>query len=168
MKVYRYPIRTLAGDYLRAAAGFSVGVGLMSLGASTLVITIGTGIAGLFSLFGCRTLQRHVTKVAVDDREIRNVAFGTRAMGWADLERFKLRYYGTKRQEKGSEGFMQLTLKGGGRSLTYDSGIEGFTFIAWRATQAARENGIGFDPTSAGNLLAIGLDADREIPPPGS
>ncbi len=168
MKMYRYPGRTLAGDYLRAAVGLSVGAGLMWLGASTLIVAIGTGIAGLFSLFGCRTLQRHVTKVAINDQEIRNVAFGTRIMGWADLERLKLRYYGTKRQEKGSEGFMQLTLKGGGQSLTYDSGIEGFTFITWRATKAARENGISFDPASAGNLLAIGLDADRETPPPQS
>ena len=166
MKIYRYPTRTLAGDYLRAAAGLSVGIGLMSLGASTLVVAIGTGIAGLFSLFGCRTLQRHVTKVAINDQEICNMSFGTRVMGWAELERFKLRYYGTKRQEKGSEGFMQLTLKGGGQSLTYDSGIEGFMFITWRATKAARENGVSFDPASAGNLLAIGLDADRETPPP--
>ena len=164
MKVYRYPIRTLAGDYLRAAAGFSVGVGLMSLGASTLVITIGTGIAGLFSLFGCRTLQRHVTKVAVDDREIRNVAFGTRVMGWADLERFKLRYYGTKRQEKGSEGFMQLTLYGGSTSLIYDSGLEGFDFVTWRAAKALRENGRSPDPTTAGNLLTLGLDGEGAMP----
>lgn len=168
MKVYRYPMRTLAGDYLRAATGLSVGVGLMWLGASTWTLAVGTGIAGLFSLFGCRTLQRHATKVAISDDEICNVTLGTRVMGWGELERLKLRYYGTKRQEKGSEGFMQLTLKGGGQSLTYDSGIEGFTFITWRAAKAARENGVSFDPASAGNLLAIGLDADRETPPPQS
>ena len=135
-------------------------------GIEVRVVAVGTGIAGLFSLFGCRTLQRHLTKVAINDHEICNVAFRTRVLGWAELERFKLRYYGTKRQEKGSEGFMQLTLKGGGQSLTYDSGIEGFAFITWRATKAARENGVSFDPVSAGNLLAIGLDADRETPPP--
>ena len=83
-----------------------------------------------------------------------------------NLERIKLRYYGTKRQERGRGGFMQLTLKGGGASLACDSGIEGFRYIAWRAAKAARDNGVSVDPASAGNLLALGLDADGEAPPP--
>ena len=62
---------------------------------------------------------------------------------------------------------MQLTLKGGGTSFTLESSLEGFDYIAWRASKAARENGLSMDPTSAGNLLAIGLDADGEMPPPG-
>ena len=61
---------------------------------------------------------------------------------------------------------MQLTLKGAGTSLTYDSGLEGFDYLAWRAAKALRENGRDIDPTSAGNLLTLGLDADGEMPPP--
>lgn len=171
MKVYRYPPRALTGDYVRSAAGIVVGFGvLLSAPASPAIIVIGGGVAGLFSLFGFRTVQRHVTKVALTEGEICDAAFGTRVMNWSDLERLKLRYYGTRRQERGGGevkgGFMQLTLKGGGQSFTYESSMEGFTYIAWRAAKAARENGMSLDPTSAGNLLAIGLDADRETPPP--
>ena len=61
---------------------------------------------------------------------------------------------------------MQLTLKGGGRSFTFESSMDGFRYVAWRAAKAMRENGQSVDPTSAGNLLAIGLDADGEKPPP--
>ena len=51
-------------------------------------------------------------------------------------------------------------------TLTYDSGIDGFDFLAWRAAKAIRENGLSIDPTSAGNLLSLGVDADQETPPP--
>lgn len=167
MKVYRYPGRALTGDYIRAAAGIVVGFGvLLSAPSTPAIILFGGGVAGLFSFFGYRTIQRHMTRVAVTDAEICNAALGTSVMSWSDLERLKLRYYGTRRQDQGRGGFMQLTLKGAGASLTYESSMQGFNYIAWRAAKAARENGISLDPTSAGNLLALGLDADRDTPPP--
>lgn len=167
MRVFRYPGRTLVGDYVRSVAGMSLGFGvLLSVPATPAIIVIFGGVAGIFSLFGLRTVQRHVTKVAVTDAEICNAGFGTHTLCWGDLGQMKLRYYGTKRQERGQGGFMQLTLKGGGRSLTYDSGLEGFKYIAWRAAKAVRDNDLSVDPTSAGNLLALGLDADGEAPPP--
>ena len=167
MKVYRYPGRALTGDYFRSAAGMLIGFGvLLTVPATTVIVIVFGGVAGLFSYFGVRTMQRHMTRVAITDSEICNAAFGTRVMRWGDLEWLKLRYYGTKRQQRGQGGFMQLTLKGGGESFTYDSGIEGFKYIAWRSAKAARQNGVSVDPTSAGNLLALGLDADVEAPPP--
>ncbi len=168
MKVYRYPPRKLAGDYVRSATGLVVGLGLILAGSSTPALVIGLGVAGLFTVFGYRTAQRHLTAVAVTEAEISDSGFRTRALSWDELERLKLRYYGTKRQERGQGGFMQMTLKGRGASLTYDSEMEGFDFIAWRAAKAARENGVSLDPASAGNLLAMGFDADRETPPPES
>jgi hypothetical protein len=143
--------------------GFGV---LLSVPPTPAIIVIFGSVAGVFSLFGLRTVQRHVTKVAVTDAEVCNVGFRTCALCWGDLGQIKLRYYGTKRQERGEGGFMQLTLKGGGQSLTYDSGLEGFKYIAWRAAKAARDNDVSVDPASAGNLLALGLDADGEAPPP--
>ena len=167
MRVFRYAGRTLVGDYIRSVAGMSLGFGVMlSVPPTPAIIVIFGCVAGIFSLFGLRTVQRHVTKVAVTDAEICNAGFSTHALCWGDLGQMKLRYYGTKRQERGQGGFMQLTLKGGGRSLTYDSGLEGFKYIAWRAAKAVRDNDLSVDPTSAGNLLALGLDADGEAPPP--
>ncbi len=167
MKVFRYPGRALVGDYIRSAAGMVIGFGvLLSVPPTPAIIVVFGGVAGLFSLFGFRTLQRQMTRVAVTDAEICSAGLGSRVMSWADLERMKLRYYGTKRQERGQGGFMQLTLKGGGASLACDSSIDGFTYIAWRAAKAARDNGVSVDPASAGNLLALGIDADGETPPP--
>ena len=169
MKVYQYPPRTLVGDYIRSAVGLSVGLGVMlSVSPTPAIIVIFGGLAGLFGFFGYRTLQRHVVKVAVTDDEICNAGFRTRTMAWTDLEGLKLRYYGTKRQQRGGDGFMQLTLAGGGTSFSYESSLRGFRYIAWRAAKAIRENGGSVDPTSAGNLLAIGLDADGERPPPSN
>ena len=167
MREYRYPSRVLIGDYIRAGVGLAVGLGvLFAVQPTPAIVVVFGSIALLFLIFGLRTVQRHITKVAVTDSEICNAAFGTRILSWSDLERFKLRYYGTKRQHKAEGGFMQLSLGGAGASLSYESSIEGFRYIAWRAAKAMRENGQSMDPTSAGNLLAIGLDADGERPPP--
>jgi hypothetical protein len=167
MKVYRYSIRSLAGDYLRAVCGLAVGLGIaLSVTDSPVVLTIFSGIAVLFGYFASRTVQRHLTRVAITDQEICDAGIGTRVMAWKDLRRIKLRYFGTKRQQRGGSGFMQLTLKDGTTSLTYDWSLDGFDFIAWRAAKALRENGVSMDPASAGNLLTMGLDADGEMPPP--
>lgn len=167
MRIYRYPPRALAGDYIRAAAGLTVGLGVMlSVSPTPAIIAIFGGLTCIFGFFGYRTLQRHVVKVAVTDDEICNAGFRARTMAWSDLEKLKLRYYGTKKQQRGSSGFMQMTLAGGGASFSYESSLAGFRYIAWRAAKAIRENGGSVDPTSAGNLLAIGLDADGERPPP--
>ena len=167
MREYRYAPRVLLGDYLRAGVGLAVGLGiLLAVEPSPMIVIVFGAVAVLFGIFGLRTVQRHITKVAVTDEEICNAAFGTRSLSWSDLERFKLRYYGSKRQHKGEGGFMQLSLSGGGASLSYESSIDGFNYIAWRAAKAMRENGLSMDPTSAGNLLAMGLDADGERPPP--
>jgi hypothetical protein len=167
MMVHRYPARALAGDYIRAGAGLAVGLGvLLSTPLSPAIVTIFGSWSALFGYFAFRTVQRNVTRVAITDTEICDVGLRTRVMAWADLQWLKLRYFGTKRQARAEGGFMQLKLKGGGRSLTYDSGMEGFDYVAWRAAKAIRDNGFSMDPTSAGNLLSLGVDADRESPPP--
>lgn len=165
--VYRYPGRALAGDYVRAGAGLAVGLGvLLSTPLSPAIVVIFGSWSALFGYFAFRTVQRTVTRVAVTDTEICDVGLRTRVMVWADLQWLKLRYFGTKRQERSRGGFMQLKLKGGGRSFIYDSGIEGFDYLAWRAAKAIRDNGLSMDPASAGNLLSLGVEADRETPPP--
>ena len=167
MTVYRYPARALAGDYIRAGAGLAVGLGvLLSTSLSPAIVAIFGSWSVLFGLFAFRTVERTLTRVAITDTEICDVGLRTRVLAWGDLQRLKLRYFGTKRQTRAEGGFMQLKLKGGGRTLTYDSGIDGFDFLAWRAAKAIRENGLSIDPTSAGNLLSLGVDADQETPPP--
>ena len=169
VKIYRYPGQALAGDYIRSLVGAAVCLGiLVAQPANLVVLVLAGGIGALFAYFAFRTVQRHMTKVAVTDAEICNAGFVSRVMSWGNLERLRLRWYGTKRQGRNSGGFMQLTLRGGGQAFTHDSAMPGFTYIAWRAAKAARDNGVSVDPASAGNLLALGLDADGEMPPPES
>ncbi|MFQ6016978.1 MAG: hypothetical protein ACE5KF_02175 [Kiloniellaceae bacterium] len=166
MNVYRYPGRSLIGDYIRSFIGLAVGIGaLLSVPLSPAIIAIFGALTVLFLVFGLRTVQRQLMKVAVTNDEICSAGLGTRILPWTALERLKLRYYGTRRPQQGGlggGGFMQLTLKGGGASMTLESSIDGFEYIARCAAKAARENGVSLDPTSAGNLLDLGIDADSD------
>ena len=169
MNVFRYPVRSLVGDYLRAGVGLAVGLGVLASapGSVTLIVIFG-GLTALFGGFAYRTLRRHLLRVALTAKAIHGSGLGTQEVPWGKLDLVKLRYFGTQRQRKreAGGGFMQLTLKGAGASLTLESSIEGFEYIAWCAAKAARENGVGLDPASAGNLLELGIDADEDGPPP--
>ncbi len=169
MNVFRYPGKSLIGDYIRSGVGLAVGLGVLASASSSITIVIIFGaLTALFLAFGFRTVKRQMLRVAVTDEEIRGAGFGTRGLPWDRLDELKLRYYGTRRQRvrESSGGFMQLTLKGAGVTMTLESSIDGFEYIVWRATKAARENGVSLDSASAGNLLERGLDADVDQPAP--
>jgi len=166
--VLRYPVRSLVGDYLRATVGIALGLGmLMGVSASPTILLIFGGLTLLFLVFGLWTVNRHMAAIDVTDEHIACRGLVSKYLPWSALDRLKLRYFGVRRQSKSSaSGFMQLTLRGGGIRLTFESSLEGFEFIAWRAARAMRDNAAALDPTSAGNLLALGIDADGEGPPP--
>ncbi len=169
MNVFRYSARSLVGDYLRAGVGVVVGLSvLVSASGSVLVVVIFGSLTALFGGFAYRTLRRHLLRVAVTTEAICGSGLGTQELPWDKVSMLKLRYYGTRRQRNREDrgGFMQLTLKGAGVSLTLESSIEGFEYIAWCAAKAARESGIGLDPISAGNLLELGIDAEEDGPAP--
>ena len=169
MNVFRYPGKSLIGDYIRSGVGLAVGLSVLASASSSIMIVIIFGaLTVLFLAFGFRTVKRQMLRVAITDEEIHGAGLGTRALPWGRLDQLKLRYYGTRRQRvrESSGGFMQLTLKGAGATMTLESSIDGFEYIAWRATKAARENGVSLDPASAGNLLELGIDADADQPAP--
>ncbi len=169
MNVFRYPGKSLIGDYIRSGVGLAVGLSVLASASSSIAIVIIFGtLTALFLAFGLRTAKRQMLRVAITDEEIRGAGLGTRALPWGQLDQLKLRYYGTRRQRvrESSGGFMQLTLKGAGATMTLESSIDGCEYIAWRATKAARENGVNLDPASAGNLLELGIDADADQPAP--
>jgi hypothetical protein len=168
MKVLRYPVRALVGDYCRAAVVVAIGCAvLLSVPRAPVIIGIFGGLTLLFLIFGLRTAQRHIMQVAITNEAIGTRDVTAKSLPWNRLERLKLRFYGTRKQLSGGGGFMQLTLKGSGTSMTFESSIDSFTLLAWRAAKAARDNRISVDPTSAGNLLDLGIDLDSDLPPPG-
>ncbi len=169
MNIFRYPVGSLIGDYLRAGIGVAVGLSvLVSASGSVIVVVIFGGLTALFGGFAYRTLRRHLLRVAITTEAICGTGMGAQELPWDKLSMLKLRYYGTRRQRNREDGggFMQLTLKGAGTSLTLETSIEGFEYIAWRAAKAARDSGLGLDPITAGNLLELSIDADEDGPAP--
>ncbi len=169
VRVLRYPTNRLLGDYLRSAVGLGVGGGvLLSVPPNPAIVAVFGGLTALFSLFGLRTVQRHMMQVAVTDDEIATSDFRTRTVAWSDLQRVRLRFYGTRpnqfRIARG--GFMELLLIGPQGKMRFESSLEGFNYLAWQAARAVRGHGVTIDPTSAGNLLDLGIDVDRDQPPP--
>ncbi len=169
---YRYPPNRLVGDYLRSGVGVAFGLAVLLAADSVtwVMALIFGGLALAFSAFGLRTVRQHLTEVAVNDEGIytRSVT-GARALPWDQLTALRLRYFGSHRQRKSrSGGFLELTLQGPEQRLKLESSIAGFRDIAWWSARAARQNGLSIDPTTAGNLLAIGIDADSETPRPVS
>ena len=162
MTVYRYPQRTLIGDYVRSAVGLGVGLGVLIVVPPTVVIVAIFGsITVLFLIFGFRTVQRHRVRVAVTSDGIWTAGLVTRSIPWQALDQLTLRYYGSRRQRReGRGGFFQLTLRGGGVSIRLESSIERFDEIVRQAAIAVQDNGVSVDPASAGNLLDLGVDSD--------
>ena len=71
MTVYSYPLNSLVGDYLRAALGAAIGLGvLLTTPLTTTIVVIFGGLFALFAVFALRTLQRQMTRVAVSDAAI--------------------------------------------------------------------------------------------------
>lgn len=165
---YRYPPRRLLADYLRA--GFGAAFCLMVLVAAEPVPALAWifgALMAIFLLFGLHTARLHITEVALDQDAIHTRTLSTRSLPWRQLERLRLRYFGSRRQRKqGKGGALELTLWGGGRKMKFDSQVEGFRDIAWHALQAARAGEVAFDETTADNLLSLGLDPERETPHP--
>src|SRR3546814_3256632 len=64
-----------------------------------------------------------------------------------------------------TQGWMHMTLKGGGRTLTLESTISGFDDIAEQASEAARGNGLKLRDATQENLVALGIvDPPQPVP----
>ena len=166
---YRYPRRALAGDYLRSVGGVALGVfAVAAAGPGVWIVAIFGSLIAIFGYFGLRTVERQLLEVALTSEGIFTKSLRRKEIAWQDLEALKLRFFGTRREIKnGSGGFMQLTLNGSRDKMKFESSIEGFADIAWHASRALRRNNQGVDPTTAGNLLALGVHPDEDTPRPG-
>ena len=168
MTLLRYRRRSLVGDYVRSSVGVGAAVVVLSpLPESWLVWAIFGTIGSLFGIFGLRTLQRQFSVFSLSDEGITCRDYRTRRITWRDLENLKVRFFGARRRAtKDRLAFLQLTLEGGGVRLVLESSLESFEYVTWRAARALRDNQKSSDSTTAGNLLAIGIDADSAGPPP--
>jgi len=170
----RYPTNRLTADWVRTACGLGIGFGMLLFAPITWWTGIIFGsIALLFLYFGRRTLEKRLQRIAISEDGLWVRDLRDRVLPWPQVRLLRLRYYGSKRQhekmkagDERTSGFMEMTLAAGDQRVKFDSALDGFALIAWRAAQAAREAGLSLDPASAGNLLDIGVDPDQDTPPP--
>jgi hypothetical protein len=169
-----YPSRVLVGDWLRTAMGLAIGLGVLGYAAwSPWILAIFGSLTLLFLYFGLRTLQRQMQRIALSDEGLFVRDWRQRALPWDRLNGLRLRFYGTRRQHRQQQGgddptggFLELRLEAPQARVTLDSALPGFALVAWRAARAVRAAGSGFDPVTAGNLLTLGVDPDKDTEPP--
>jgi hypothetical protein len=155
MLTYRYPREALVPDYLRSMAGLAVtGLPLPWLADSPVSFTILGGIALAFAGFGVATFARQGTVVMLDGEGLRTAGLNAVDLRWDELDSLELRYFSTRRDKEG--GWMQLTLRGGGRRVRLDSHLDGFEDVARRAASAAQRRALELSPTTQANLASLG------------
>lgn len=160
-KILTYDRGTIVADLARALAGSAITGGiLLLLNPVPWIAVILWGCFALFTVFFLQTMRKAATTVSADAEQVQQVlALGPVKLGssitWADITDIRLRYYSTKR--KSPDGWMQLTLKGGGSKLTLDSSLDGFDLIAKQAGAIIKEFDLDPDPTTRENFLTFGV-----------
>ncbi len=157
-RTFRYPPSALYADYLRALGGLLLtGIPLVAVRPLPAVQWILGGLFVLFLVFGIRTLIRQLSAVELSSAHLAVQGPISRKISWQDLNRVKLRYYSTKR--KRDQGWMQLKLWGGGKSITIDSSMDGFQEVAEYTAREMRARGLETDATTINNFAGLGLSA---------
>lgn len=160
MTRYRYPPRALLGDYLRAGGGLGITAGpALFLPTATPVTVMLGALAVLFGIFGLRAALRQFTVVEMSDDAIVVAGAGGKRMAWRDVQRLRLDYYSTRRDDR--RGWMQMKISGTGGQIRVDSALDGFARLAGEAMAAAATHGIEMTETTRSNFNALGV-----APPP--
>lgn len=154
----KYRPQALLADYLRSACGaLLTGVPMLFVTGSPATLAILGGLTALFLLFGFRTLVRHSTSVVLNPASVRARGLLGGEIAWQELDQVKLGYYTTRRDRQG--GWMQLTLRGKGRRLKFDSSLEGFEGLVRQAVAAARANNLELSDSTMANLASMNIAA---------
>lgn len=160
-QVFRYNIKDLRGDYLRAAAGLILCLApLLFVPTNPAIVGVLGGLAALFTVFGLATFIRHRSVIILDDTSIGMTSPFQQILSWDKVEQVTLSYYTTRRD--GSKGRMQLRLADRKslfrRRFSVDSTLEGFETIASAAFTVAKRNGLTLSPATKANFRALGLN----------
>lgn len=152
---YRYPWRAMVPDYVRAAVGMVCTLApLLFMDLSSAVRLVLIFLALIFILFAAQAVLRHSTRIFVSEREIWARPLGAR-LRWDGLTRLRLAYFSVRRD--GRDGWMELKVQSGRRSLRVDSRLEGFAEVVRQAAAAARDACLSLDNPTLSNLTTLGI-----------
>jgi len=154
---YSYPLSAIGGDYVRAIGGAALCLAPMAFGLELVgAVWLLLAVALLFCVFLFRTILKHVTTITVNDQRIRLKNIRETTVPWDRLTELTLSYFTT--WKSGGKGWMQLRLRGAGKTLRVESSLTGFDRIAELATAAARSNNLVLNATTLSNLESLGVN----------
>jgi hypothetical protein len=164
---YRYPKKSVVGDYVRA------GVGCLFFGLPLVLTDLGTVmfvILGMFTLFflgyGARTLNQHLSVYEMNDFGFAKHGPFARQIPWESLNKVALRYFSTgkDRPRAGlgggfrtglSAGWMEMTLESATSKVKFESEIERFEFLAQEIEKIAIKKELVLDESTEANFRAL-------------
>lgn len=156
MTRHRYPLGALLADYGRAGLGLALVLPPLLLVATGPIVAGALGaLAALFAGFAATTLIRQRDTIVLDDGGVTAAGFRRRHIAWDALDGARLRWFGSRRDQRG--GVMQLVLRGAGTRIVLDSRIDGFEAIAAAVAAAAQRRGLRLAATTLDNFAALGI-----------
>lgn len=161
MSAHRYSASGLAADYCRAGIGFLATAGpLALLGPTGWLVHVLASLAVLFGVFAVRTLIRQLTAYEATEAGLRVSGPIGFDLAWSDVSDVRLEYYSTRRDR--GRGWMQLRVRGAGRTIRLDSTLEGFPDIVGRAAEEAAYRDIVLGDATLDNMRALGITGTPE------
>jgi hypothetical protein len=152
-----YAGRWLRAEGLKGALGLVLCAAILyGLRPAPLIAWPVGGAGLLFALYLGQQVWRRRLRFELDAGGLTRVGGGAaKRIDWQRLEKLRLQFYGQRRRSM--QGTLVLTLGVGGVKLKLDSNLEHFPTLLLHAGAAARERGLRLDPTTAANLVALGL-----------
>ena len=163
MTTLSYPWESVLRDYAGSLGGLALSIGpLIALDPPALPSVLLAVMAVVFAIYGGLTIDRHFSRVVVDDHAIGVRSIRSMNVSWNDLDDIRLRYYSTRRD--GARGWMTIRLGQGRKHIRIESSLDRFETVLEHAARAVRANGLALDDVTARNFAATGypdIGADR-------
>jgi hypothetical protein len=163
MTTHSYSFGDLKGSYLRALLGIFICIAPSLMGAKMVgIVPILIGVAILFSVYGLRAVLRQMLDIVIDDGQLTTHCLLHRVLYWDQLSEFSLSYFTNWRSD--STGWMELRIRGAGKSMYFESSLSDFEFIVRRAIVAANKNNIKLNSVTLKNIDALNIaTADHRL-----
>ena len=156
--VHRYVPSSLYGDYLRAVIGIAfLGTPLFFAAGSPIIATILGTLLLLFVGFGVRTAIRQLTRIETTPDSLVTIGPFGRHMPWKGINKVELKFFSTRRDRKGSDGWMQLHVCDPAGCLKLESTLECFDELVAKVAAAAFQNEAEMSEVTVENLTLMGI-----------
>ena len=154
---HNYSFKNIKGDYFRSLLGVFLCLCPYLLGGKMEGATLFfTGCSVLFVIYGIRTFIRQMIKVVLNENSLKVVIYRDSTLTWDDISQLSLSFFSLRRD--GNEGWMQLCVKGAGKTMRFESSLSDFDVVVRRAIQVAVTNKITLSQSTLSNVEALNIN----------